>query len=264
MHCVSVTFAASNLGSREIKVRRKMTRNERRFPPPREPLVVLNAPGSAKRRPFAGGPLGSRGRRFLSLSLSLSNRGITDDNSEPRADPRRHHRCGVKQPRLSCSHRPNVVDISRGEIKANRVPARRRHTTLFHRENRYANLRANPSNLARPSCGPCNDGTNARVPSTVPSSSSVPTISLALSVSISLSRPSRNFVPFFSASFSASFSPAPRSLLLVSLYHPVCDARFSSNDARSFPFGALPRFRRARGWCRKEQRRSAREMGERL
>lgn len=75
--------------------------------------------------------------------------------SSPR-DPKRHHRA-VKQPHLSCSHQANVVDTSCSEIKANRVPARR-HTTLFRQENRYANLRANPSNLARPSCSPCNDG----------------------------------------------------------------------------------------------------------
>ena len=31
--------------------------------------------------------------------------------------------CVVKQPRLSCNHRANVADISRSEIKANRVRA---------------------------------------------------------------------------------------------------------------------------------------------
>lgn len=137
----------------------------------------------------------------------------------------------MKQPRLSCSHRANVVDTSRSEIKANRVPARR-HTTLFRQENRYANLRANPSNLARPSCSPCNDGSTGvcHPPSSTPS--------LPLSLSLSFSRPPRKPVPSFSTSFS------PRALFLpshplVSLYHPVCDARFSSKDA-FFSFRRAP------------------------
>lgn len=86
-----------------------------------------------------------------------------------RADPKPASAWRETAARLSCIHRANVVDTSHGEIKANRVPAfarRPRHTTPFSSawENRYANLRANPSNLALPALQPLRDGSCARHP----------------------------------------------------------------------------------------------------
>lgn len=104
----------------------------------------------------------------------------------------------------------------------------RRHTTLFHRENRYANLRANPSNLAHPSCSPCNGSTGGwHIPPSTPS----PPPSFALLI------------------HPISFSPL--SLFLsrllgcrtASLHHSVCDAHFSSENT-FFPSRRVPVARR--------------------
>lgn len=83
----------------------------------------------------------------------------------------------------------------------------RRHTTLFHRENRYANLRANPSNLAHPSCSPCNGSTGGwHIPPSTPSppsplpprTSYTPNFFLsAFSLSLTSSRLSHSFSSSF-------------------------------------------------------------------
>lgn len=151
----------------------------------------------------------------------------------------------MKQPHLSCSHQANVVDTSCSEIKANRVPARR-HTTLFRQENRYANLRANPSNLARPSCSPCNDGSTGVCH--LLSTTTTTTPSLFRSFPFLLSPPSQlrpivlDFFLFASLSLSLPSHP------LVSLYHPVCDARFSSKYA-FFSFRRAPVLRAGSRAC---------------
>jgi len=99
----------------------------------------------------------------------------------------------------------------------------RRHTTLFRPENRYANLRANPSNLARPFRLPLQrlDGC---VPSTV--DTLVPLLLISLSTKLHL--------PSLSLSLALSLA-----IRIVSLYHCACGARSDSENA-FFPSRRAP------------------------
>lgn len=126
-------------------------------------------------------------------------------------DPKRHRRV-VKQPRLSRSHRANVVDTSYGKIKGNRVPpCSPPYDTVIRQENRYANLRANPSNLARPSRHPLQ-----RLDGCVPSTE-VDTLA--------------PFIPLRSLPSSSTKLPSLSRFAIVSLYYCVCGARFNGESA---------------------------------
>lgn len=111
----------------------------------------------------------------------------------------------------------NVADISHSEIKAIVCGPSPPYDTV-PRENRYANLRANPSNLAHPSCSLCNGSTGGwHTPSTLsPPSHLLDTQFLSL----------RFFLFLLLGSH-------------LSLYHSVCDAHFSSENT-FFPSRRAP------------------------
>lgn len=139
----------------------------------------------------------------------------------------------MKQPRLSYDRRANVADTFRSEIKANRVRALGRHTTLFHRENRYANLRANPSNLTHPSCSPCNGSTGGWYTPSPPSHLlSTQFLSLLSVLSLSLSRPLGSHSSSLSFCLQCSFQQREHVLSLTACSRCAARLRQGANGGR--------------------------------
>ena len=115
-----------------------------------------------------------------------------------------------EQPRLSCNHRANVADISHSEIKANRVRAL---TAVQHCSTGKIDMQIYAQILVilltRP-CSPCNGSTGGWH---TPVDTVAPFAPLIHPIS------------FSSLSFFLSLS-----VCIVSLYHSVCDAHFSSEN----------------------------------